>query len=414
MKKQIALFAIFTTLSLFSFSQGTWTKKTDFAGMSRTGACGFSIGAKGYIGTGANAGNYLTDFWAYDTETDSWTQIADLSGPGRQYAVAFAIGERGYVGTGWSTGSNYMKTFWEYDPSTNTWTEKPSLPGTPRALAVAFTIGNNGYIGTGLNENPLSDFWKYDPSTESWTQIADYGGGKRKAAVAFVIGNRGFVGSGYCCGQGQNDFWEYNPVTDEWSEKADMPGALRIYACAFSIGLKGYVGTGNRAYHCCGDFGPALRDFWEFNSQTNTWKQIAPPNAGKRTRAIGITINGRGFFGLGYSTDYENDFHEYVPHDSQKTQEVLNDSTVVFNLYPNPTTGTFTLDLQLDDEETTDAEVQVMNMLGQILSIESGELTVDNGKLKTEIQLGDVADGMYMVKVTVGDKVFTAQIDLQK
>ena len=327
MKKQIALFAIFTTLSLFSFSQGTWTKKTDFAGMSRTGACGFSIGAKGYIGTGANAGNYLTDFWAYDTETDSWTQIADLSGPGRQYAVAFAIGERGYVGTGWSTGSNYMKTFWEYDPSTNTWTEKPSLPGTPRALAVAFTIGNNGYIGTGLNENPLSDFWKYDPSTESWTQIADYGGGKRKAAVAFVIGNRGFVGSGYCCGQGQNDFWEYNPVTDEWSEKADMPGALRIYACAFSIGLKGYVGTGNRAYHCCGDFGPALRDFWEFNSQTNTWKQIAPPNAGKRTRAIGITINGRGFFGLGYSTDYENDFHEYVPHDSQKTQEVLNDST---------------------------------------------------------------------------------------
>jgi hypothetical protein len=41
--------------------------------------------------------------------------------------------------------------------------------------------------------------------------------------------------------------------------------------------------------------------------------------------------------------------------------------------------------------------------------------SVASGMLREEIQFNDaVAQGMYLVKVTINDKVFTAQIDLQK
>jgi len=35
-----------------NYAQGTWKKKANFGGTKRYGAVGFSIGSKGYIGTG--------------------------------------------------------------------------------------------------------------------------------------------------------------------------------------------------------------------------------------------------------------------------------------------------------------------------------------------------------------------------
>ena len=39
-------------------------------------------------------------------------------------AIGFSIGSKGYMGTGYD-GSSSTKDFWEYDPSVNTWTERP-------------------------------------------------------------------------------------------------------------------------------------------------------------------------------------------------------------------------------------------------------------------------------------------------
>jgi hypothetical protein len=82
------------------------------------------------------------------------------------------------------------------------------------------------------------------------------------------------------------------------------------------------------------------------------------------------------------------------------------------NLYPDPTSGTFTLDLKLSSEVASDAEVQLMNLLGQI--IYEKRLLVVNGELQQEIQLDDAAAGMYLVKVIINDQVFTSQINFQK
>src|SRR5436190_5359444 len=118
MKTKICIFAILLAAGLSnSHAQDTWTQKADFGGTARTNAVAFSIGSKGYIGTGFDANfAFLKDFWEYDPATDSWTQKADFGGTARANAVAFSIGTKGYIGTGSEGSPPFLKDFWEYDP----------------------------------------------------------------------------------------------------------------------------------------------------------------------------------------------------------------------------------------------------------------------------------------------------------
>ena len=152
----------------------SWTKKNDYGGAIRNNAIGFSIGTKGYIGTGDNNSIYKKDFWEYDPASNAWTQKADFGGTARSGAVAFSIGSKGYVGTGYGSSNSIKKDFWEYDPGSNTWTQKTDFGGTARSEAVGFSIGAKGYIGTGFDGAAFKkDFWEYDPAGNTWTQKAD-------------------------------------------------------------------------------------------------------------------------------------------------------------------------------------------------------------------------------------------------
>ncbi|MCB0583398.1 MAG: hypothetical protein KDD10_29235, partial [Phaeodactylibacter sp.] len=57
-----------------------WNQTADFSGGPRFGAIGFSIGQKGYVGTGNDGGNHKKDFWEYDPLAGTWTQRADFGG----------------------------------------------------------------------------------------------------------------------------------------------------------------------------------------------------------------------------------------------------------------------------------------------------------------------------------------------
>jgi N-acetylneuraminic acid mutarotase len=107
--------------------------------------------------------------WEWDQATDAWTQKADLPGNGRASAVGFSVGNKGYIGTGYNnhTSFNSKKDFWEWDQSTNVWIQKANLAGVGRQSAVGVSIGNKGYIATGFGGNAggyLQDLWEYDPN----------------------------------------------------------------------------------------------------------------------------------------------------------------------------------------------------------------------------------------------------------
>jgi len=201
-----------------------WTQKANFGGTARYCAVGFSIGNKGYIGTGlknATPSQPLQDFWEYDPITNTWVQKSNFQGGVRESATGFSIGNKGYIGTG-DDLINVYHDFWEWNQATDTWTQKSNFAGVGRFSAVGFSIGNYGYIGLGdttakNTSLSLSDFWQYNPSANTWTQLANYGGGVREYPVAFVIGCKGYVGTGYVYVNSstiivENDFWEFTPL----------------------------------------------------------------------------------------------------------------------------------------------------------------------------------------------------------
>jgi N-acetylneuraminic acid mutarotase len=221
------------TNEFWEYDPGTdrWTQKASLPTIpGRALAVGFSIGTKGYIGLGnkdlfTTGGNpnpsYYQDFWEWDQTANEWTKKADFPGNTRSGAVGFSIGNKGYIGTG-GDGTNYSKDFWEWDQSTNVWTKKADFEGIGRSEAVGFSIGNKGYIGTGYSSgttlNILIDFWEWDQETNIWTEKANFGGIARSSAVGFSIGNKGYIGTG-ANGPGiiyaSQDFWEYDPTQQE-------------------------------------------------------------------------------------------------------------------------------------------------------------------------------------------------------
>jgi N-acetylneuraminic acid mutarotase len=252
-------------------STNAWTQKANFGGTARYGAVGFSIGSKGYVGTGYNGGvwpYYFNDFWEYDPSTNFWTQKANFGGSTRYLATGFTIGSKGYIGTG-AYGSSYYNDFWEYDPSTNFWTQKANVGGGGRYSAVGFGIGSLGYIGTGYASSLgyTNDFWEYNPSTNAWTQKASKGGGNVYGAVGFSAGGKGYITTGYdvTSSIASDNMYEYNPTTNSWTQRTGVGSSnARYYGAAFAVGLKGYVGTGYN--------GGVLSTFWEYEAiGTYSW-----------------------------------------------------------------------------------------------------------------------------------------------
>jgi hypothetical protein len=247
-------------------SADTWSQKANVGGGNRFGGVGFSIGTKGYIGTGieiilGSITVYLDkkDFWEYDPSANTWTQKNNFGGTVRSRAVGFSIGSKGYIGTGYD--ANLLKDFWEYDPSSDTWTQKTDFGGTPRQNATGFSIGTKGYIGTGSDGNMTKDFWEYDPSTDTWTQKTDFGGTPREGATGLSIGTKGYIGTGVDPNYPNysKDFWEYDPSINTWTQRNDVGGTARAFSSGFGIGTKGYIGTGE-------DGSSKKSDFWEYSN----------------------------------------------------------------------------------------------------------------------------------------------------
>ncbi len=276
----------------FIISSEKWTQKTGL-NTARMGAISFSIGNKGYIGMGKDAGNnVLKDLWEYDPATDQWTRKADIPAVnGKWGSSCFVIDNKAYVVAGENgNGGGHSYETWEYDPANDKWTQKADYNVWALSDPTAFSVDNKGYFGFG----GFNALWEYDPSINTWTRKKDFTGDYRGAAMSFVIDNKGYVGCGRGTSTNLKDLWEYNPVSDNWTQKASLPGNGRYLGVGFSIGNYGYVGLGQT-----GTLGPFLNDIWEYNPVTNSWTRKVDFPASGRVYTIAMAINGKAYIGTG-------------------------------------------------------------------------------------------------------------------
>ena len=219
--------------------------------LARTGASAFAAAGKGYVATGSDADfKSLKDTWEYDPSTNSWSSKADFPGAARYFAVAFAVKDQGYLGTGYDGGNN-MSDFFKFNPATNSWTPITALKDK-RRQAVAFVIKDSAYVVTGTGAGTVpTRMYVYDAANDVWREKAkienatddsfddDYSSISRYGGVALVINNKAYVTTG-----SSSATWEYEPVSDRWTEKTAFDGASRTSAVGFSVKNRGFVGTG--------------------------------------------------------------------------------------------------------------------------------------------------------------------------
>jgi hypothetical protein len=85
-------------------------------------------------------------------------------------------------------------------------------------------------------------------------------------------------------------------------------------------------------------------------------------------------------------------------------QDEEEDSINSFNLYPNPNSGLFTVDIGLGDEEQ--AELHVWNISGQLVAQQG----LSNGQSSIGL---DVSNGLYLYVVTVnGERRWTGKVSV--
>ncbi|MBN2424978.1 MAG: hypothetical protein JXR46_11600 [Calditrichaceae bacterium] len=307
---------------------GNWIEFSDFEGVPRSDAVAFSIGGKGYIGTGYDGSDRLNDFWEFDPKINSWTKKADFPGAPRNGAVGFATDTKGYIGTGYD-GSNKLNDFYEYDPATDSWTQIPDFGGSARYGAVAFSLNNKGYVSTGYDGNSLKDLWEYDPVAQEWTKKLSLGGGKRRDAVAFTIDSKAYICTGVDNSTYENDLWEYDPASDTWARKRyitdissdsyddDYSGMTGTNKVAFTMNGKGYLATGGQS--------TTGITVWEYDPVNDLWVERTSLEASARMEAVGFTIEDMGFILTGRSGSYYlDDIWGFEPDKEQVDYDTFN------------------------------------------------------------------------------------------
>lgn len=371
----------------------TWNKGPAFPGAGRDAAISFAVGENVYIGGGGGK-----DFYAYNTTTRSWTRKADIPGvtTQRAFGAGFSIGTKGYVGFGFDAGSILKKDLWEYDPATDKWTRKADLPGIPRDGVTCFVVGGKAYIGGGSdNQYVYADFYSYDPTADAWTQLADLPTGPAIFQSSFTIGAHGYItgGSG---GVGEiGDLYRYDPARDEWDLMAEFPGTARQCAVAFALDGRGYVGLGQSGYTT------PYADFYSYDPSADAWAPAEGlPADQARAWSTACVANGRAYVGTGwnFSGPFMNDWWELSGPAAgvDAAAERLGSVT----LLPNPAHAELRVSLSGSERLT---RVTAYDALGERVPIGTPGYAADDASLN----VAGLAPGRYMLRIETTTGMFT-------
>ncbi len=224
----------------------TWTQKADFP-VSTHGAVSFVVDNCPVVGGGSALS---TQFYKYNTQTNSWSQIANCILPNPGDSQGFSIYNEGFV-----YQANQLA---KYNSVTDSWSFCANAPATFGNWTCSFVIEGSGFIKAG------NQLWEYKPLHNQWLSRASFPGNSSGGSSGFAIQQRGYVTSGYVGALAvvTEQVWSFHPATNSWKQEIDFPGTKRRFPVAWAIHDRGYIGTGTNGIN--------LNDFWQFNPTDNT------------------------------------------------------------------------------------------------------------------------------------------------
>lgn len=396
----ISLILICVLISSSAFSL-TWQQKTNFTPGNRYGAFSFSIGQKGYVGSGViqvgTSMNLVNDFWEYDPQLDTWTQKATLPSTGRVGAATFVALNAGFVTTGFNLVT-HLSDNWKFDPALNTWQAMSNFPGGNRYTCASFDVSDYGFVGMGYSTACYSDFYRYNPISDTWTPIAPIPGTARQSAKGFSILDYGYVvggaegGAVYNCKQ----LWRYDPIGDVWVQKTDYPGNGSHGLSAFVMSNEGYVGAGtllsigsNTVYD----------DFHSYDPALDSWTSIPDFGGGIRQGTVSMSIGNRGYVGLGSTLiypqiNYQSDWWTFAdPTGIEDPNINTNEVVAYFDIHHN-------LNINLNTSLKSKTAVEVFDANGKLIR----SSTFNQNQQNLVIENMNLANGIYYFSLYISSQ----------
>ena len=354
MKKTIILiFNLILITNVIKADKFVWNKKENLPGtLGRHRASAISIGNKAYFGLGHVSSGVADigydDWWEFDPATNSWTQKANYPIISHG-AVGFTIGNKGYMGSGTSEVIGSTNLFYEFDPVANIWTPKANCPLSGDGH-ISSSINGLGYIGLGFGGAGL---YSYNPITNTWTLATNSMPGGWWG-VSFTLNNKIYYVPSY-----SSTLYEYDPLTNIVTTKAPFPGIDRTAAAGFSVRGLGYVGLGTTGFD-----GPYdLKDIYMFDPVLNVWDTIPKSFPGARRHFVPcVTIGDNVFLGTGTNGTNLSDIWGYEWKISVGINEYEKGNEI--NVFPNPTTEILNIHLS-KEQLTSNATFYLFSLDGK-------------------------------------------------
>jgi len=323
-------------------SAQTWTPESPLPAVPRDGSISFVIGDHVFVGGGLGGHK---DLYEYDPASGDWTSRGLIPGviSERAFSCAFVINDIAYICAG-SDGTTFLRDLWAYDPVTHSWTPRADYPSTVRNAAFAFALNGKGYVCGGTNNSFIySDFMEYDPGSNSWTPLGALPMGPTIFGSSFVIGDHAYVMGGDHGTSESNDVYRYNAEENVWDPMQDSPVVVRQAAVGFTLNGKGYFGLGQTQYQT------ALDDLYSYDSNTDTWTPEGSFPGGVRCWAVGAGTGENAYIGTGWNFG-STFYNDWWTLGSLTSTPELHASANSLHAFPVPVTDQ--LHLRTDDRAT--------------------------------------------------------------
>jgi len=194
--------------------------------------------------------------------------------------------------------------------SAQSWLKVTDFPAAGRDDGSCFIINNIAYCGGGVKPFiTLGDFYAFHLISENWSAIASLPqGNERQYASGFSFNGLGYLFGGYRSAF-LKDFWQYNPQTNKWSQKTNFPSSARGGTSIFVIDSIAYI-IGGKTTNA-----RAIREIWAYDLINESWHAKKDLPFGPRWRSGACALGGKGYlaFGLDDSLNYSDEIWEYNP-----------------------------------------------------------------------------------------------------
>lgn len=327
----------------------------------------------------------------YNINNDNWIvdSLLDVS------QWLYSIDSIGYA----LKGGSYEK----FDPANRTWAACNTIPLI--SADYSFSTTRFGYV-LGLTANFTWEFWQYDPLNDVWTIKSNFPGRNQGNGNSFGIGDKGYIAAGLDSnGYTIDDFWEYNESSDAWIQRQSVPGGSRMAGCETTWNNKGVI-----AFGLSDPVGLDMCDINVYDEITNSWSTIVHSLSCRSGNVIAFSHGGKLFIGQGQermSMGIRIPFYDFWSYDDGTSAVADLQSNGGFQVYPNPTSGSFTIETTRSD--IAKGEIIITDLFGRKVFQES-----QNSNSKKQNILINVSSGMYLINVfSAGVKIETQKIIIE-